>query len=216
MAGAGRAARAEAARTPAPRTGTVRPAARTEAVRRPAPTRAGASDTRRPAPAVSPRVATRVHRPARPTPAPVPVPVPEPTTVALRPAAAAPAPARADSRPAAGLPATTMLAGGGSALSFGSARPDPLDPSTPLPVLAPAVDLAPAPRAPSPISGPLPTAGARTFGDAPRAPGRRRAAETEAPKPPRHRADVEDPVAARRGTPGPNSGRHASAGHAGR
>jgi hypothetical protein len=83
------------------------------------------------------------------------------------------------------------------------------------------VDAAPSPRTPSPISGPLPT-GDRTSGTTARSTGRRHTAEdaedadTPAPRRPRHRADVEDPVASRRGTPAPASGRHASAGHAAR
>ncbi|GLZ47261.1 hypothetical protein Acsp06_34460 [Actinomycetospora sp. NBRC 106375] len=67
-----------------------------------------------------------------------------------------------------------------------TARPDPL--SDPLP------DLIPVPSA-SPVSGPLPVA--------PRAPE----GAVPAPRAPRHRAAVEDPVAARRGEPR-STGRH--------
>ncbi|GAA4940312.1 hypothetical protein EV188_106269 [Actinomycetospora succinea] len=190
-----RAARPEPARPARPEP------ARTEAVRRPAPT-----------------AVTATALPRRPAP-PVPQPAPEPTTVAIRPRTPAPTPARPSHPVPAAQPATAMLRGFDSSLSFGAgagddgSRLDPLDPATPVPALALPADVAPAPRRPAPISGPLPT-----FGDVVRGSGRRHAADEDAPAPrrPRHQADVEDPVAARRGTPGPNSGRHASVGHAGR
>jgi hypothetical protein len=231
-------ARPEPARTAAVRPEPVRPEpARTASVRpepvRPEPARTTAVPRAVPTTA-SPAAARRSERPA-----PAPIPVPEPTTVAFRPRSEprpsrpptrpesrpdsrpeSRPPSRPASRPEPAVPATAML-GHGTSLSFGAAAEptatalDPLDPSTPVPALALPADVAPAPRNPSPISGPLPTAGARTFGDASRSAGRRHAAaSSEAPEPrrPRHQADVEDPVAARRGRPDPASGRHATVG----
>ncbi|MHC1561564.1 hypothetical protein ACR9E3_21610 [Actinomycetospora sp. C-140] len=211
----------------------VRVAIRARRPARPAPATATSAPAAGPASAAGPAPAA-VTAASAPAVAPAPAPVADATTdaftVRASGAVSSPLTPTAGREPATARPVLRAVSGDpglASALSFGPARgrtaaggsdvtsrkrprptppygqprvaggpvrPDPLSDPLPDPLSGPLPDRIPVPSA-SPVSGPLPVT--------PRAPE----GAVPAPRAPRHRAAVEDPVAARRGEPR-STGRH--------